>query len=281
MPRMTTAMSVGSTLNPSCGSSRIVNGTAIPISASDGMARPRLAALIAIRSPRRVCPTHRPIGIAMRQAISEAGQRQRDVLAQCAPGSRSARTSSPGFVSQAMVSVMTVMPASPRARSGWISAARVQGVARRWTATSDRSTATASSIDGTAPNSISVGKKCRQPSKMKKPRPPNRSPIVAVIATSPIVDTQATRSPAMISGVASGSSTRHSRCRRHVAHAVGGLEHVARDGVEARDRVPDEDQQRVQDERDLRGEQRDARDRDQRGEQREARDRVQDPAERR
>ena len=62
-----------------------------------------------------------------------------------------------------------------------------------------------------------------------------------------------------------------------VAHAVGGLLDVHRDRVEARHDVPDEDQDRVQDERDDRGQDRQPGDRHHGGEQGDAGDRVQDP----
>ena len=57
MPSAIIASSVGRTLNPNWGSMRTVIGTAMPISASDGIARAMLAALTAIRPPRRVWPT--------------------------------------------------------------------------------------------------------------------------------------------------------------------------------------------------------------------------------
>ena len=47
---------------------------------------------------------------------------------------------------------------------------------------------------------------------MNCPKPP--SPISAVIVTSPMVVTVAMRTPAMITGIASGTSTRHRSCRR-------------------------------------------------------------------
>src|SRR5262249_58489302 len=51
------------------------------------------------------------------------------------------------------------------------------GVRRRWSRTRTRSTTSASAIDARPPTRISVVKKLwRRPSKMKKPRPPNRSP---------------------------------------------------------------------------------------------------------
>ncbi len=57
MPSAIIAIRVGSTLNPNCGSMSTVIGTAMPIRASDGIARAMFAAFTAIRPPRRVWPT--------------------------------------------------------------------------------------------------------------------------------------------------------------------------------------------------------------------------------
>ena len=65
----------------------------------------------------------------------------------------------------------------------------------------------------TAPTYTAVAKRLRRPSLMKTPRPPKLSPMIAATVTSPIVETEATRSPAKISGMASGSSIRRSRAR--------------------------------------------------------------------
>ena len=111
---------------------------------------------------------------------------------------------------------------------------------------------------------------------MKKPRPPQRSPRMPVIVTSPIVDTVAIRSPATISGTARGSSTRQSCCELRVAHPGGRLEDVRRHAVEAGHDVADEDHQRVEDERDHDRHQPEPGDRDERGEQRQRRDREED-----
>ena len=112
MPRMTIAISVGQHLEPELGVDADVIGTAIPISASDGMARPRFAALIA--KPAAAPRVPDPQADRQRDGAGDQqrGERQRDVLAQSGPGSRSgpdqlARDS----VSQAMVSLMIVMPA--------------------------------------------------------------------------------------------------------------------------------------------------------------------------
>ena len=79
----------------------------------------------------------------------------------------------------------------------------------------------------------------------------------------------------MISGMASGTSTRSSRCIRVYPRPSAASPDVRRDAVEARERVAHEDQQRVRDQPDLGGEQRQAGDRDEEREQREAGDRVQ------
>ena len=49
---------------------------------------------------------------------------------------------------------------------------------------------------------------------MKKPNPPKVSPRIEATVARPIVVTVASRIPDMISGTASGSSTRSSRCLR-------------------------------------------------------------------
>ncbi len=58
----------------------------------------------------------------------------------------------------------------------------------------------------------------------RRPSPP--WPISAATVTRPMVETVAIRIPAMIAGIASGSSTRQSRRRRRVAHAGCGVVHV-------------------------------------------------------
>ena len=115
---------------------------------------------------------------------------------------------------------------------------------------------------------------------MNWPRPPNESPRTAATVASPIVVTLASRTPAMISGTASGSSTRQSRSRRRVAHPLGRLEDVGGHGVEAGDDVADEDEQRVRRQRDDRGQQRQPEDRAEDRERGEARDRVEDAGDR-
>src|SRR5262249_40898466 len=92
--------------------------------------------------------------------------------------------------------------------------ARDQGVIRRSTRTRRKSALNASRIDSTAPRMSFVGKKVWMPSVISWPRPPNASPRTATIVASPIVVTVARRTPAIINGTASGSSTRSSRWRR-------------------------------------------------------------------
>ena len=98
MPSAIIAISVGRTLNPNCGSMRTVIGTAIPISASDGIARARFATLTASRAPTgRVCPTHRPIGRAIaRRDRAGAASAEREVLGHADRDPRRARSSAPG-----------------------------------------------------------------------------------------------------------------------------------------------------------------------------------------
>ena len=79
----------------------------------------------------------------------------------------------------------------------------------------------------------------------------------------------------MIAGSASGSSTR-SRVWRGCSPSPGRLDRVRRDPAQPGQRVAEEDQQRVGDERDLGGEPVDPRELDEQLEQREARDRVEE-----
>ena len=87
--------------------------------------------------------------------------------------------------------------------------------------------------------------------------------------------TQASRMPAIISGTASGSSTRTQALAARVAHPLGRLEDVGRDRRGTRRDVAEEDEQRVGRQRDDRRDQRQPEDRPQDGERRQARDRVQ------
>ena len=66
---------------------------------------------------------------------------------------------------------------------------------------------------------------------MSWPSPPNEWPRTDDDVARPIVVTLASRSPASISGTASGSSTRTSRSPSRVAHALGRLEDVRRHGM--------------------------------------------------
>ena len=74
----------------------------------------------------------------------------------------------------------------------------------------------------------------------------------AVTITSPTVVTVATRSPAMISGTQREVHPEQAAPPR-VAHAVGGLGDVALHRIKAADDAPDQDQQRVADQRNLGG----------------------------
>ena len=57
-----------------------------------------------------------------------------------------------------------------------------------------------------------MSKEVCSPSVMNWPRPPKRSPpMIEATVTRPIVVTAATRTPAMMSGTASGSCTRQKR----------------------------------------------------------------------
>ena len=115
---------------------------------------------------------------------------------------------------------------------------------------------------------------------MKNPSPPKRSPRSPRSSRA----RSSRRSPAgrrpTMSGSASGSSTRCEPAAGRVAHRVGGLEDVGGDAVEAGEDVPDEDQQRVEDERDDSGQDRQPGDGDEGREQGEARDRVEDAGDR-
>src|SRR5208283_3350462 len=63
---------------------------------------------------------------------------------------------------------------------------------------------------GTAPARICAVSTVATPRKMKTPNPP--PPMAAAMVAVPIVVTVAMRTPAMIVGAASGSSTCHSNC---------------------------------------------------------------------
>ena len=95
---------------------------------------------------------------------------------------------------------------------------------------------------------VGLERRCRRRS--RSPSPP--APAKNASAARPTVVVVAIRSPAMISGSASGSSTRHSSWRsvrpmpRPASRVLGG--HV----VEAGDHVAEDDQQRVGDQRDQR-----------------------------
>ena len=110
--------------------------------------------------------------------------------------------------------------------------------------------------------------------KIASPRPP--APARNTSAVSPTVVVTAIRSPAMISGSASGSSTRHSSWRARQPHAAAGVARLGRDAVEARDHVAEDDQQRVGDERDHRRQLAAPGERQQQEEDRDARQRVED-----
>ena len=77
--------------------------------------------------------------------------------------------------------------------------------------------------------------------------------------TRPIVDTLATRTPGDDERQGERQLDGAQPLAARVAHAVGGLRDVGRDGVEPGHDVADEDQERVQDERDDRGQDRRAR----------------------
>ena len=66
----------------------------------------------------------------------------------------------------------------------------------------------------------------------------------------PMIVTVAMRMPATITGSASGSSTRKRIWRSVKSHPAGRVFGLRRDGVEARDGVADQDQERVGDEGD-------------------------------
>ena len=101
----------------------------------------------------------------------------------------------------------------------------------------------------------------------------------ATIVAIEIVDTVAIRSPAMIAGVASGSSTLHEGLPACEAHAARRLERIRRHGAQPLDHVAVEDEERVRHERDLDGRDRETRERNEQLEEREARDRVEEVGE--
>ena len=93
------------------------------------------------------------------------------------------------------------------------------------------------------PTVSGVWKSRWKPSWMSCPSPP--WPMSAVTVTRPMVVTVAMRTPAMIAGNASGSSTRRSWPRARVAHADRRFLHSGGHAVEAGHDVPHEDEQRV------------------------------------
>ena len=255
MPRMTTAISVGSTLNPSWGSRRIVNGTAMPMSASDGIARPRFATLIAMRSPRRVCPTHRPIGMAMSHGDQRAPASD---SAMCSP----IRTGIPfgpdqfaGSVSQATVSVMMVtrllLRDGARTRSCDLRGVR-PGVMRRWTRDQRE-------VDGDGQEHRRHGAEQHLGREVVPPALEDEE----AEAAEAVADGRRDRhepdrghardpEPGDRSAAPPAAARRATAAARRVAHAVGRLERCrAGRASKPGDDVADEDQDRVQDERDL------------------------------
>ena len=76
------------------------------------------------------------------------------------------------------------------------------------------------------------------------------------MGTSPTVVTVAMRSPLMITGNASGTSTRHNSLGARVPHRGRRLAHEVGDAVDARDDAAEQDLDRVADERDLGGQRR-------------------------
>ena len=119
---------------------------------------------------------------------------------------------------------------------------------------------------------VGLERRCRRRS--RSPSPP--APAKNASAARPTVVVTAIRSPAMISGSASGSSTRHSSWRSRQAHAAAGVARLGGHAVQAGDHVAEDDQQRVGDERDQRGRLAAAGERQQQEEDRDARDRVED-----
>ena len=107
------------------------------------------------------------------------------------------------------------------------------------------------------------------------PSPP--APAKNASAASPTVVVAAIRSPAMISGSASGSSTRQSSWRSVSPMPAAGVARLLGHVVEPVDDVAEEDQQRVGGQRDDRRRVAAPGDRQQQEEEREARDRVEDP----
>ena len=108
---------------------------------------------------------------------------------------------------------------------------------------------------------------------MSRPRPP--WPMSALTVTRPMVVTAAMRSPATMSGVASGSSTRQNRPRD--VKPMPSADSFASTGTPSmpRDRVADQDEDGVAHERDLGGQGRQPGDGHQDREQGEAGDDVQ------
>ena len=96
---------------------------------------------------------------------------------------------------------------------------------------------------------------------------------------SAIVETTATRSPAIVAGKARGAR-RAKRLPPREPHPTRRLEHVGRDAAQPFEDVPEQDQQRVADERHLDGRDGEAGDGDEELEEREAGDRVDDRRER-
>ena len=96
------------------------------------------------------------------------------------------------------------------------------------------------------------------PRKMKAPSPP--APMSAAMATSPMFWTRTTRMPVTMTGSASGHSTERSRRRGTHPHAARRFDDGGIDRLEARQRVRNDGQERIEDERDQRGRRADAAD---------------------
>ena len=103
-----------------------------------------------------------------------------------------------------------------------------------------------------------------------------RRPANTASVARPTVVVVAIRRPAMMSGTASGSSTRHSSCRSVSPMPRPASRRVRRDVVEARDDVAEDDLERVGGERDQRRGRAAAGDRQQQEEHGQARQRVED-----
>ena len=220
------------------------------ISATLGTARPTFEVEMARNEPLPVWPSTSPSGSAIDERERHRDAAQLQVLPEQRQVVRCRRPAPPRWFSRALKMKSIASPNSPRA-------AKVVRHARRPRPRGQRL------LDGEHEQVEHDREQHAQPAgddarwsgtamsaKIASPSPP--APARNTSAVSPTVVVTAIRSPAMISGSASGSSTRHSSWRGVRPMPRPASRASARHALEAGDHVAEDDQQRVGDERDHR-----------------------------